>query len=226
MHWLPAFKTASLAWCCACPINTTLISLMLVRVVAHLCVAAPPGWSYECPRLREFRGNCSDDESNPEPCGPSSCRNKDGMMLPPQPYMRTASLAAFVAAETRATNSSIASEGVDIDVGGDSASPDGGESTSKVGDQGAQGSGGANTQDADACPLPQQPQWQELNTAGDPFLQHRGKGDFATFKYFNPVNVGQYRDAVARWCVGMLLAIDNYVTRLPQQQPPSNVLTP
>jgi hypothetical protein len=145
------------------------------------------------------------------------------MMLPPQPYMRTASLAAFIAAEA-----STASQGVGIDLGSNGTA-DGGASTSKVGDPGSgsgSGSGGANTQDADGCPLPKQPQWQRLNTEDDPFMRHRAKGDFATFKYFNPVNVGQYRDAVARWCVGMLLAMDNFVTRLPPQQPPQNVLTP
>jgi hypothetical protein len=183
-----------------------------LRLLLISAAAPPAGWSYDCPRLREFRSNCIDDDSNPgDPCGSSACRNMDGMMLPPQPYMRSASLAAFVAAEA-----SIASEGVSSDL---NSTTGGGASTSKVTDQ------GANGQDGDACPLPQQPQWQQLNTAGDPFMQHRGNGDFATFKYFNPVNAAQYRDAVGRWCVGMLLAIDSFVTR-PPAPPANNVLAP
>jgi hypothetical protein len=156
--------------------------------------AAAAGWSYDCPRLRAFRADCSDEDNKPNgPCGNTACRNKDGSLMTPMPFMRAASLAAFVAADSgNATN-------------GNNTDGDNGLSTSQV--------AAADP----SCPIPQ-PSQQPLNTADDPFMQYmRKSADFTTFKYFNPVNAGQYRDAVARWCVGMMLAIDNFVMRQSQQ---------
>jgi hypothetical protein len=119
------------------------------------------------------------------------------------PFMRAASLAAFKAAESNITNGNGTEDMA---------------STSQVSAPAAD----------PACPIPQ-PSTQPLNTENDPFMTHMRKPgvDFATFRYFNPVNAGQYRDAVARWCVGMLLAIDNFAMRQQQQQPGGgNVVTP
>lgn len=162
------------------------------------------GWSYECPNLRLFRSSCSDDAAKSgAPCGDVACKNKEGTPMPPMPYMRAKSLAAFKAAE--ADNAT---------AGGDVAS------TAQVSGAGP---------NIDPCPVPQ-PSQAPLNTADDPFMRYMDTGDFATFTYFNPVNAGQYRDAVSRWCVGMLLAIENFATR-PQQQATvaggsGNVVTP